>query len=193
MNKKFAFFLVPLIIFLMLTGFLLKGIFSDPRERESALIGKAFPDFELPDLMEANRTWDKDQVLGKPILINVWAEWCPTCNEELGFLTDLRNQGVDIVGVYYLNDIDPDFGDKIDLPNIQRIVQEKLTSRGNPYQFNMLDTHRSLILDLGVDGAPETFFVDGNGVIQHHHKGDINQRNWRGKFASIYHSLAQAK
>ncbi|WP_199611251.1 DsbE family thiol:disulfide interchange protein [Flocculibacter collagenilyticus] len=189
MNKKLAFFLLPFFIFLTLTFFLLKGLFSDPRERESALIGKPLPEFQLIDLMEPNKVWTDKELLGEPVLLNVWAEWCPTCNEELGFLTELRERGVKIVGVYYLNDIDPDFGDKVDLPRIQAVVQEKLTNRGNPYQYNMLDTHRSLILDLGVDGAPETFFIDAKGVIRFHHKGDINQRNWRTKFADIYREL----
>jgi cytochrome c biogenesis protein CcmG/thiol:disulfide interchange protein DsbE len=38
---------------------------------------------------------------------------------------------------------------------------------------------------LGVTGAPETFLVDQQGVIQVHHLGDLNERVWRNKFAPV--------
>ena len=33
-------------------------------------------------------------------------------------------------------------------------------------------------MDLGVTGAPETFFVDANGVVRYKHQGPITQGNW---------------
>ena len=44
-------FYIPLVLFLGLSLFLLSGLFSDPRERDSAIIGKPLPAFSLPDLM----------------------------------------------------------------------------------------------------------------------------------------------
>ena len=41
-------YLVPLAIFLVVCGFLFKGLYLDPREVPSALIGKPAPEFSLP-------------------------------------------------------------------------------------------------------------------------------------------------
>jgi len=68
-------------------------------------------------------------------------------------------------------------------------VSNMLSRAGDPYQFNILDLERSLSLDLGVSGAPETFLVDKNGTILLHHTGDINPRVWRAKFAPIMQEL----
>ena len=53
-NKRLNLKLLPLLLFILLLAFLLKGLFSDPRERDSALIGKPLPEFALPDLYQQN-------------------------------------------------------------------------------------------------------------------------------------------
>ena len=95
----------------------------------------------------------------------------------------MRGQGVKIIGLYYEQSYDPDFGDVFDLPALQSEVKGMLARTGDPYQFNILDLNRTLALDLGVSGAPEHFLVDKNGKIILHHTGDINERVWRAKFA----------
>ncbi|HEP1104908.1 TPA: DsbE family thiol:disulfide interchange protein, partial [Mannheimia haemolytica] len=47
----------------------------------------------------------------------------------------------------------------------------------------------SLGLDLGVYGAPETFIIDGNGVIQYRHAGDVNDQVWNQVLKPIYDGL----
>ncbi|NQZ10238.1 MAG: redoxin family protein [Algicola sp.] len=187
--KKLMFFLVPLAIFLVLVGFLLAGLFSDPRMRESAAVDRILPQFALYDLMDDKKQWTQDDLVGEPFLLNVWGTWCITCDQELPFLTELRKQGVKIVGLYYDQEIDPDFGDSFDMKQLRVDVKDKLARLGNPYQFNIFDNTRETLLDLGVTGAPETFLVDDKGVIRIHHLGDINPRVWKGKFAAKYAEL----
>ena len=74
---------------------------------------------------------------------------------------------------------------------LQQDVALKLQQQGNPYQFNMLDLKRSLSLDLGVSGAPETFIIDANGIVRAHHIGDINPQVWRSKLAPLYQQWSQ--
>lgn len=190
MNKKLILFLLPLALFIAMTGFLFSGLFSDPTERESALIGKPIPEFQLPDLMVDGKQYNQDSLKGEAYLINVWGTWCPTCNAELAYLTQLRKQGVKIIGLYYEQDIDPDFGETFDINLVRADVESKLASRGNPFALNMLDLTRSMSLDLGVTGAPETFLVDKNGIIRFHHVGEINARVWRGKFAALWQEVS---
>ncbi|MEM0515353.1 redoxin family protein [Pseudoalteromonas sp. YIC-827] len=184
MNKKWL-VLTPLAVFILLCAFLLKGLFSDPRELQSGRVNQALPAFDLPDLMAPQKRWTNADMAGQTYLINVWGTWCPTCLAELGYLTELRERGVTIVGLYYEQGYDPDFGDRFDLTALQQEVRDMLARAGDPYQFNMLDLDRQFILDLGVSGAPETFLVNGEGKVLVHHTGDVNERVWRAKFAPL--------
>ncbi len=192
-KRKLWFFLAPLIIFMMLVVFLAKGLFSDPRQRDSAIVNKTLPTFKLNDLMVDNQQWQKDTVIGEPFLLNVWGTWCVTCDRELPYLTSLREQGVKIVGLYYDQDSDPEFGETFDLAQLRVGVAEKLTRLGNPYAYNIFDESREMLLDLGVTGAPETFLIDEKGIIRVHHLGDVNPRVWQDKFAQTYSQLTGAK
>lgn len=188
-KRNILFFLIPLGIFFVLVVFLLKGLYSDPRERVSVQVEKQLPEFQLNDLMDDGKKWQREDLLGEVFLLNVWGTWCVTCDQELPYLTQLRKEGVKIVGLYYDQDIDPDFGESFDLPRLRAEVKGKLSRLGDPYQFNILDDTREMLLDLGVTGAPETFLVDKDGVIKVHHLGDINPRVWQGKFAALYSEL----
>lgn len=192
MNKSSIWRFLPLIIFLMLCVFLLKGLFSDPRERDSALVGKVVPEFDLPDLYDNNKRHNAQTLTAKPVLVNVWGTWCTTCQYELPFLTKLSDEyQVNIVGLYYEQNHDPEFGLVADVNIIRKEVSEMVAQLGNPYGYNILDLDRTLSLDLGVTGAPETFLIDKNGIIRAHHMGDVNQRVWRDKLAPIWNEINQ--
>ena len=192
MNRKWLATSVPLILFVVLFGFLLKGLFSDPRERDSALIGKTMPEFSLPDLMDEAIIHNQTSVTREPVLINVWGTWCTTCKYELPYLTQLSQEyGVRIVGIYYDQNHAPEFGQYADIPAVRLEVQEMLARLGNPYHYNILDLDRTLSLNLGVTGAPETFLIDADGVIRAHHMGDVNERVWRDTLAPIWNEISR--
>lgn len=186
--KKISVFLVPLGLFVLLAVFLFQGLFSDPRAHKSSLLDKPVPGFSLPDLMQSQITYTPEVFNGHVTLLNVWGVWCITCAVEIPYLVQLKEEGKHIVGLYYDQDIDPDFGLKT-VDRVQQEVKQKLSELGNPYAFNIFDVKRDLSLDLGVTGAPETFLVDKQGVVRLHHIGDINPRVWRNKFAPIYQAL----
>ena len=188
--RKLLFFM-PLALFLALALFLLSGLFSNPMERESVTTNKPLPGFNLPDLMNPEQRWQPELLLGETFLLNVWGTWCPTCNAELSYMTELKQQGVKIIGLYYVLPADPVLGERFDLTELQLDVSNKLQQRGNPYQFNILDFDRSLALDLGVSGAPETFIIDSLGIVRAHHIGDINPQVWRNKLAPLYQQWRQ--
>jgi len=184
-------FYLPLAAFLLLSAFLLSGLFSDPRQIESALLDKPVPEFSLPDLDNPATQRTLADLKGQVSLLNVWGLWCPTCNAELAFLTELRGQGVPIIGLYYVQPVDASFGDEFNPAKLQQDVARKLADQGNPYLFNMVDEQRKLIFDLGVTGAPETFIVDQQGVIRYHHIGDINPMNWP-KLAAVIKQIEES-
>ncbi len=190
-KRSYAIMFLPLITFIVLCGFLLKGLFSDPTERESALINKPVPSFSLPDLNDASIIHTEKTLIGEAVIINVWGTWCVTCKYELPYLTKLREEyGVKIVGVYYDQNHAPAFGEIADVIEIRQDVKEMLAQLGNPYQYNILDLDRTLSLNLGISGAPESFLIDKNGTIIMHHMGDINERVWRTKLAPVWNEIA---
>ena len=69
--------IMPLALFLLVAVFLYRGLFLNPAELPSAMIGKPMPAFDMraaiadrPGLSLA------DLQDGKPKLLNIWASWC---------------------------------------------------------------------------------------------------------------------
>ena len=82
MNKKILF--IPLIAFMVLAGIFATQLVrnqsgDDPTKLESVLIGKPVPEFDLEDLEQPGKLHDQAIFKGEPLLLNVWATWCPTC------------------------------------------------------------------------------------------------------------------
>ena len=59
---------------------------------------------------------------------------------------------------------------------------EMLKRMGNPFVLTIDDSHGELGLKLGVDGAPETYLVDENGVIRYRHSGLLDKETWQTVF-----------
>jgi len=166
--------LLPLVIFLGVAVFLYRGLWLDPSELPSALIGKPIPAFSLPAVQGA-KTLSEADLKGKPALLNVWATWCVACRVEHPVLNKLAKQGVTIYGVNYKDD--------------NAAAQKWLVEFHDPYQLNINDARGTLGLDLGVYGAPETFLLDKDGIIRHKFVGVIDERVWREKLAPLYQEL----
>ena len=166
--------LLPLAIFLGLAVVLYRGLFLDPAELPSALIDKPLPAFSLPSVDDPQIVLTQTDLKG-PALINVWATWCISCKVEHPVLNELRTQGVTIYGINYKDE--------------RSSAQKWLKDFHNPYQLNVEDAEGSLGLNLGVYGAPETFFIDGQGVIRHKFVGVIDQQVWQQQLAPLYNQL----
>ncbi len=181
MNKKLyiplAIFLILMIAFFVQLQRNAQG--DDPRALESALIGKPVPAKKLADLFE-EKSYDNSLFKqGKPLLINVWATWCPTCYSEHQYLNELAKQGVNIIGVDYKDET--------------KKAIDWLKRLGNPYQIVIKDEKGSFGFDLGVYGTPETFIVNGEGIILYRHTGDVNPQVWKEKLQPIYQKVSQTK
>ena len=168
--------LAPLVLFLAMAALLYRGLYLDPSELPSALIGKPFPEFSLPAVQDG-KPLTRNDLLGKPALVNVWGTWCVACRVEHPVLTKLAEQGVVIYGVNY-KDVNAD-------------AVKWLSEFHDPYQLNINDEAGSLGLNLGVYGAPETFLIDARGVIRYKHVGVIDQTVWREKLAAQYQALVE--
>jgi cytochrome c biogenesis protein CcmG, thiol:disulfide interchange protein DsbE len=156
-------FFLPLIVFFTLVWFFYKGLFLNPREVPSALIGQPVPSFSLPQLHSPEKSFSPSEMQGRVWLLNVWGSWCVSCRYEHPFLNDLAKQGVvPVVGFNWKDDTSAAKG--------------WLVKYGDPYLLSVSDLHGRIAIDLGVYGAPETFVVDRAGRIRYKHTGPIDAK-----------------
>jgi cytochrome c biogenesis protein CcmG/thiol:disulfide interchange protein DsbE len=170
--------LLPLILFLVLAGFLAVGLNRDPRQVPSPFIGKPAPAFSLPQLAEPGQRLSPQDLRGQVWLLNVWASWCVACRIEHPLLVQLAQRGV--VPLYGLN-----YKDQRDdaLAWLQRF--------GDPYKVSLSDTAGLVGIDYGVYGVPETFVIDKRGVIRHKHIGPVTPEALQDTILPLVEKLRQ--
>jgi cytochrome c biogenesis protein CcmG/thiol:disulfide interchange protein DsbE len=131
---------------------------------ESAMIGKPIPAFDLPAAVaERPGLSSRDLADGTPKLLNVFASWCVPCAAEAPQLAQLEAGGANIVAVA-IRDRPED-------------VAAFLRAYGNPFSRIGKDDISAVQLSIGSSGVPETFVIDGQGVIRYQHIGDIRDED----------------
>jgi cytochrome c biogenesis protein CcmG/thiol:disulfide interchange protein DsbE len=126
----------------------------------SAMIGKPVPQFALPPAVpERPGLASADLADGTPHLLNVFASWCVPCAAEAPQLAELERRGAPIVAVA-IRDRPED-------------LEAFFQRYGNPFSRVGKDDLSRVQILIGSSGVPETFVVDGQGVIRHQHIGEI--------------------
>lgn len=152
---------VPLFLFALFIGLAAYQLTQSKDEFvASGMVGEELPYFDLPPAMDgvegvSNATFAD----GQPRLLNIWASWCLPCIAEAPHLESLERQGVEIVGVA-IRDRPED-------------IARFLAQHGNPYSRIGRDDLSEVQLAIGSSGVPETFVIDGEGVIRYQHIGDV--------------------
>ena len=161
---------LPLVIFASLIIVLFSFLSDRDDQLETALIDSSFPEFKLGSLSDESRILTKQDIIKLPALINVWATWCIACRVEHPFLMKLKKESrLTIYGLNYKDN--------------KLKALDLLERDGNPFEFSIYDFEGRLAIDLGVYGAPETFFIDKNGLIRERHVGVIDEKVWEEKFS----------
>ena len=168
--------LIPLILFLVAVGFLFKGLFLNPHEVPSPLVGKPAPRFEAPILGDAGKTFSTDTMKGKVWLLNVWASWCGACRDEHPLLMAMEKTNK--IATYGLDYKDTDVD-----------AQAVLLANGNPYKAVMTDPTGKIGIDYGVYGVPETYVIDKAGVIRYKQIGPITDEILLNKIVPLLKEL----
>jgi cytochrome c biogenesis protein CcmG/thiol:disulfide interchange protein DsbE len=157
---RFVRWSLPLAIFAVVLAFLFIGLFRDPREVPSPLIGKPAPEFSLAQLHRPERTLTAADMRGQVWMLNVWASWCVSCKVEHPLLVDLAKANVvPVIGLAYK-----------DKPTDSVAW---LAANGDPYQLSIVDRDGRVGIDFGVYGVPETFVIDKSGIIRHKQIGPL--------------------
>lgn len=162
-------YLLPGGIFALLVTVFAVGLFRDPSYVPSPLVGKPAPEFSLPRLDDPQKTLQRQDLLGKTSLVNVWATWCSGCRQEHDTLLRLaREGGVPIFGINWKDD--------------PPLARQWLQQLGNPYAAVGVDEEGGTAIDWGVYGAPETFLVGPDGTVLYKHIAPMTLAVWRDEF-----------
>ena len=171
-------YLLPLLVFVLLAGFLAVGLKRDPREVPSPLIDKPAPAFSLPQLDAPDQQVSPKDLLGQVWLLNVWASWCVSCRQEHPLLVSFAKEGrVPIVGLNYKDQLAD--------------AKMWLARYGDPYVFSAVDADGRVGIDYGVYGVPETYVIDKTGVIRMKHTGPITPESLQKQILPLVAELSK--
>lgn len=102
-----------------------------------------------------------DQTHGKPLVLNLWAVWCPPCRAELPLLNKARASHPAIRFLF------AEQGDS------QTRTKNLASLFGLPKRDVLLDTQTRLSHFFSVIGYPTTIFYRSNGSILHIYRGQL--------------------
>jgi len=126
----------------------------------SKLEGRRVPPFTLATALPGKPTLSSaDLATGHPRLVNVFASWCVPCVSEVKVLQELKSRGVSIDG--------------IDIRDRPQDLAGFLARNGDPYERIGGDPQSQVQISLGSSGVPESFIVDGKGIVRYQHIGAI--------------------
>ena len=125
----------------------------DPASIGSVMVGRPAPRLEGVTFGD-----------GKPKLVNYFASWCAPCLAEHPLFTRLKQRdGAAIVGVAWK-----------DKPEATRAWLARL---GDPFSQLLFDQEGKTALDWGLSGVPETYLIDGQGIVRLHFRGPITEQD----------------
>lgn len=139
----------------------------------SAYDVRAAPEFALKDA--DGRDVRLADFRGRPLIIYVWASWCPRCPEGLQALVSLREE----------------FGGAVAIAAINRAESPETARRFNAAGVHATGT--ALLRDpddayyraIGGFAMPETLFVDSDGTIVFHKRGPMGMEEFRRRVEDL--------
>ena len=116
-------------------------------------------------------------MLGKPVVMNFWASWCPPCREEMpAFEKVYAELGADVQ--FMMVDMVDGWGETAE-EGMEYVDEQGFTF---PVYF---DTDMDAALTYGVRSIPMTFFIDAEGYIVTSATGAIGEESLRAGIALI--------
>ena len=157
----------PLALFVLLVVSLIWRL-STPVDTtvKSRMVGKLVPDLVVPAAFPGQPARPLRNASCGPVVINFFASWCVPCIAEAKKLAELKRQGVPIVGIAVRDRPDD--------------VAAFLARNGNPYEEIGSDPQSKVQIAFGSSGVPETFVIDGRGVMRHQYVGALTAANIPG-------------
>ena len=155
--KYLSLFIITIFIFICF----LFALNKNDKDLKSVFINKEAPEFNLKSLKKNNLS-NKD-FENEILLVNFFASWCIPCIVEHDFLFELKKQKeIKIYGINYKDNI--------------KDLENWLNKLGNPYTKIGIDKSGLNSIDWGVNGIPESFLIDKDGIIRQKVNGIIDNK-----------------
>lgn len=123
------------------------------------------PAFTLPAL-DGSGEISLASFRGKAVAINFWASWCLPCKREAPLLEaawrKYRSRGFVMLG--------------IDSEDFRGDARKFVARYGITYP-NVHASSKDVVVDYGLTGYPETFFIDADGMVVAHVVGEIDKED----------------
>jgi cytochrome c biogenesis protein CcmG/thiol:disulfide interchange protein DsbE len=145
-------------------GLFAYGFTTNPKLVPSPLLGQPAPAFELQQLNGTGKV-SLAELKGTPFILNFWASWCVACREEAQVLQrahliyELEQKKLRVIGIAVQ-----------DTPTQALSFARQF---GKTYFLALDNPAGETGLNYGLYGVPETFFVDGQGIIRHKQIGPV--------------------
>lgn len=175
---KHFLFLLPLLIFGVMSGYFLTGLGKDTATIPSVFIDKPIPQIEATPLKANKPGIVTADFQGEVKVLNVWASWCIPCRAEHPLITRLAEQ--EEVPVYGLN-----WKDR------SEAAVAWLDELGDPYHGIGFDQSGRAGIELGVYGVPETYVVDKTGRIRYKRTGPVTPAIMEEEIIPLIRDLRQ--
>ena len=178
MKNKFKIILIIISISLI-SGIIFlfaKGLTSDKSTTSKSgftRVGQQAPNFAFESITNSEMITLSEH-LGKPVVINFWASWCPPCREESELLEktykELIGQKIQFIGI-----------------NIQdtEIEAKNYIAQYDITYPNGMDLDGRISIDYGVIGLPVTFFINKDGIINTRWVGAITKSELYSNISKI--------
>ena len=191
--RRLLYLLLPLA-FAALAVLFLTRLGENPRDLPSVMIGQPLPAFDLPAIAgdggidgDADTAADEAAAgglsatvlrqaaaAGQPVLVNFFASWCVPCRAEHPLVTRIAADWP-VYGINYKDSA----GD----------ATAWLAELGDPYRAIGADLEGRTGIEFGVYGMPETYVIDGNGIIRYRLAGPLSDAEWNRTLLPLLQSL----
>lgn len=137
----------------------------------------SLPDAQLSTLQ--GRPIHLSDYAGRPIVLNLWASWCPPCRREMPVLERAQLAFPDVAFVL--------------INQGESALQAKtyLESEGLALTDVLLDPDSATLRAMQTGGLPTTFFFDGQGRLVDSHLGEITMPSLKDKLSRHFRSIVE--
>src|SRR5699024_3760829 len=134
--------------------------------------GPPLPDLDLAALDE--RPVSLVSYMGQPVVLNLWATWCPPCRREMPVFEQAQAEFPDIAFVM------------VNQGESAQQAQDFLDTEGLVLSDVLLDPSSEAMQEFGARGLPTTFYFDAQGQFVDLHLGEITMAELKDTLSQHY-------